>query len=150
MWRIKEKQVGELYGIPSKRPFFWVFCPFRAVPAAYCSSQTRGAVAAGLHQSSQQCWILNPPSEARDWTHNFMVPSQVHFHYATTATPKRPFFSLSFFIRDKSSWFGSKENSEPILTCPHGVREQNRKHPSSKRSWPRASWHSKGIDGTAK
>ena len=31
-----------------------------------------------LHHSSQQCWILNPLSEARDWTCNLMVPSHIH------------------------------------------------------------------------
>ena len=31
-----------------------------------------------LHHSSQQRWILNPLSEARDRTHNLMVPSQIH------------------------------------------------------------------------
>ena len=36
---------------------------------------------------SQQHWILNPLSEARDWTHNPMVSSQIHFHHATMGTP---------------------------------------------------------------
>ena len=40
-----------------------------------------------LHRSSQQRWILNPLSEAGDWTCNLMVPSQVHNHWATTGTP---------------------------------------------------------------
>ena len=31
-----------------------------------------------LYHSSQQCWILNPLSKARDWTCNLMVPSQIH------------------------------------------------------------------------
>ena len=30
-----------------------------------------------LHHSSQQCWILNPLSKARDGTRNLMVPSQI-------------------------------------------------------------------------
>ena len=33
----------------------------------------------GLHHSSWLCWILNPLIEARDGTHNLMVPSQIHF-----------------------------------------------------------------------
>ena len=40
-----------------------------------------------LHHSSWQHWILNPWSEARDRTHNLMVPSQICFHCATTGTP---------------------------------------------------------------
>jgi len=40
-----------------------------------------------LHHSSQQCWILNPLSEAKDQIHNFMVPSQIHFCCAMMGIP---------------------------------------------------------------
>ena len=30
-----------------------------------------------LHHSSEQCWILNPLSEARDRAHNLMLPSRI-------------------------------------------------------------------------
>ena len=33
-----------------------------------------------LHHRSWQCWILNPLSEARDWTCILMDTSQIHFH----------------------------------------------------------------------
>ena len=46
-----------------------------------------------LHHSSQQSWILNPLSKARDQTRNLMVPSQVCFHCTTRGTP--PFFFRS-------------------------------------------------------
>ena len=77
--------------------FFHFFCLFsRAIPITYGGSQARGligAVAAGLYQShinavskphlwptSQlwQCQVLNTLGEVRDWTCNFMVPSQIH------------------------------------------------------------------------
>ena len=76
--------------------FFYIF--FRAAGAAYGSSQARGqirATAAGLHHShnnaglshiynlhhsSQQCWILNPLSEARDQIHMLMDTAQIRFH----------------------------------------------------------------------
>ena len=85
--------------------FSFSFVHFRAAPIAYGGSQSRrliGAVAAGLRQShsnatqdpscicnhsSWQRQILNPLSEARDWTHNLMVPSWIHFHCATMGTP---------------------------------------------------------------
>ena len=72
---------------------------------AYGSSQVRGligAVATGLaratampdpshvcdpHHSSRQHQILNPLHEARDGTHNLMVPSQIRFCWAKTGTP---------------------------------------------------------------
>ena len=44
-----------------------------------------------LYHSSQQCWIINPMSEARDRTQNLMIPSQIHFWYAMMGTPKRSF-----------------------------------------------------------
>ena len=40
-----------------------------------------------LHHSSWQYRILKPLSEARDRTHNFTVPSRIHFHCTTTGTP---------------------------------------------------------------
>ena len=40
-----------------------------------------------LHHSSPQCQILNPLSEARDWTRKLMVPSRICLHCATTGTP---------------------------------------------------------------
>ena len=40
-----------------------------------------------LHHSSRQCHILNPLSEARDQTHNFMVPSRISFPCTTMGTP---------------------------------------------------------------
>ena len=40
-----------------------------------------------LHHSSQQRKILIPLSEARDQTHDLMVPSRIHFHCTMTVTP---------------------------------------------------------------
>ena len=37
-----------------------------------------------LHHSPWQCWILNPLSEAKDWTHDIMPPSRIHFCCAMT------------------------------------------------------------------
>ena len=71
---------------------FFVSCLFKAMPVAYGGSQAWrqiGAVAAGLHHShrmwdlshvcnlhpnSQQRWILNPQSQARDRTCVLMDP----------------------------------------------------------------------------
>ena len=38
------------------------------------------------HHRSWQCWILNPLSEARDWTCVLMDASQICFHWATMGT----------------------------------------------------------------
>ena len=74
--------------------FFFFFCLFRAVPAAYISSQARGqtgAIAASqshgtamldlssvcdLHHSSPYCQIPNPLSKARDQPHILMDTSR--------------------------------------------------------------------------
>ena len=40
-----------------------------------------------LHHSSWQRWILNTLSEARDGTHNLVVPSRIRFRFSTTETP---------------------------------------------------------------
>ena len=86
---------------------------FRATPAAYGGSQARGpkelqlltyttatatsdlSCICDLHHSSWQCKILNPLSEARDWTHNLMVPSRIHFPWAMTGTSCYSFWFFS-------------------------------------------------------
>ena len=73
--------------------FFWLF---RAAPLAYGSFQARrqiGAAAAGLHHSSWQRWIPNPPSKARDQTHILMDTSQIRFCSATLETPGLKIFA---------------------------------------------------------
>ena len=45
---------------------------------------------------SQQHWILNPLRKARDRTGNLMVPSRMHFHWATTGTPHAHFLVAPF------------------------------------------------------
>ena len=40
-----------------------------------------------LHHSSQQCWILNPLSKARNRSHILMDTSRIHFCWATSGTP---------------------------------------------------------------
>ena len=63
--------------------FFFFSWIFRAAPMAYGGSQARGligAIAADLYHSSQQHWILNPLSEARDPTCVLMDTSQVCYH----------------------------------------------------------------------
>ena len=98
---------------------FFIFLLFRASLEAYGGSQARGrirATTAGLHHShsnvgskphlwpipqvhrSQQCQMLNPLSEARGRTGNLMIPSQIHFHWATTGTPMIFFFSFLFVL----------------------------------------------------
>ena len=47
-----------------------------------------------LHHSSRECQILNPLSKARDQTLILMVTSWVHYHQATTGTPKMAIFLI--------------------------------------------------------
>ena len=81
------------------------FFPFRAAPHGIWRLPGKGpirATAAGLRHSntgsethlqqtlysSWQCQILNPLSEARDWTCNLMVPSLICFRCTTMETPR--------------------------------------------------------------
>ena len=82
-------------------PFFF----FRAIPAAYGSSQARGWIGpllafttatamqlnrrcgCNLHHSSWQCPILNPLSEARDWTCILVDARMVCYCWAMMGTP---------------------------------------------------------------
>jgi len=52
-----------------------------------------------LHHNSGQCRILNPLIQARDQTHNLMVPSQIHFLCATTGSPDSIFLTLRKIVK---------------------------------------------------
>ena len=89
----------------SPDPFIYLFHLFKAAPAAYGISQARGPIRAAaaraaaratrepshvcdLCYSSQQHWILNPLTKARDQTHVLMDTGQFCYHLATMGTPQ--------------------------------------------------------------
>ena len=92
--------------LPQRRFYFFILFYFRAAPAAYGVSQTRGLIrapAASLcqshsnarskpHHSSWQRWILNPLSEARDRTRNLVVISWIRFQCTTMGTSLKGVF----------------------------------------------------------
>ena len=53
-----------------------------------------------LNQSSPQCQISNPLSEARDLTHILMDTNQILFQCAKTGTPTSPCFNIYINIWD--------------------------------------------------
>ena len=67
------------------------------------------------HHSSWQCQILNPLSEARDGTHNLMIPSQIHFHCTTMGMPQSIslrdtlFLAFVFFRAAPVAYGGSQD-----------------------------------------
>ena len=82
------------------------FSLFRGAPVAYAGFLARGQIRAAtaslhhshltpnpscicdLHHSSWQCEILNPLSEARDWTGILMDTGRVYYHRATMGIPQ--------------------------------------------------------------
>ena len=70
----------------------------RAVAVNLCHSHSNGGfrLSLRLHHSSQQYWILNPLSKARNRTRNLTVPSWIHFRCLTMGTPC--FLSLYFHM----------------------------------------------------
>ena len=98
--------LNEMHPPPPALSFILLyFSLFRTEPAVYGISQARswiGAVATSLRHShsntesklclqpnhnSQQCQILNPLSEAWDWTCIPMDTSWVHHHWSIMETP---------------------------------------------------------------
>ena len=98
--------------------FFFVFCFlffFRAAPVVYRGSQARGQIrvtVAGLHHSHSNAGSEprlqptpqlraapnpNPLSEARDQTHNLVVPSQICFCCTMMGTPKKVAYFMTPF-----------------------------------------------------
>ena len=63
-----------------------------------------------LHHSSRQCQIVNPLSEARDQSHNLMVPGQIHFHCATMGTPKAANLTVRLNVLSGTFQRAFKEN----------------------------------------
>ena len=63
--------------------------PIRVLLPAYTTAKATPDLShiCNLHHSSQQCWILNPLSEARNRTCNFMVPSRISFHCTKIGIP---------------------------------------------------------------
>ena len=70
-----------------------------------------------LHHSSWQCQILNPLSEARDWTGVLMDPSQIHFCWATMGTPQ-----ALVFQRNEESPSDEQEHFRMSHDCPASTR----------------------------
>ena len=90
--------------------FFFFFGLFRAAPAhvevprlgveselllpTYTTARSDPSHVCDLHHSSQQHWIFNPLSRARDRTQVLMDTSWVCYCWATMGTPTQPFLSL--------------------------------------------------------
>ena len=77
-WKINQGEVKKM-----DEGFFFLL--FRATPMAYGCPQAMGligATAASLYHISQQSWVLNWLSKARDWIRILMDTSQIHFHWA--------------------------------------------------------------------
>ena len=65
------------------------------LPACTTATATRDpSCICNLHHSSQQCWILNPLSKARDQTYILTDASQIRFHWATMGTPQFCLFKI--------------------------------------------------------
>ena len=62
------------------------------MPYATSTAMQDPSCGCDLHDSSQQHWIFNPLSKARDRTHNLMVTSWIRFHCTTMMGT--PFFFL--------------------------------------------------------
>ena len=77
-----------------------------------------------LDHSSWQHWILNPLSEARNQTHNLMVPRRIRFCCAMTGTPFFKFFVCLFF-RATPVACGSSQARERIVAIAAGLRHSH-------------------------
>ena len=71
-----------------------------------------------LHHSTWQCQILNPLIEARDLTHNLMVPNWICFWCATTGTPTETVLND---IPCTPTYYGyvKKKNLKSVYNCLH-------------------------------
>ena len=85
-----------------------------------------------VHRSSWQCWILNPLIEARDRTHNLVVPSWIRVCCATVGPP---YFSQR--LTHSRSWSQGKvatvrrpaKDGGPLVSEALSSLEKNCPHP---------------------
>ena len=90
------------YGNSQARGCIW------AAAAGLCHRKRKAVSKLDLHCSSWQRQLLNPLSEAKDWTHVLMDTSQVCYHWAATGilillfliTPSSQCFKLLLTIWD--------------------------------------------------
>ena len=61
-------------------PRLWVESELQLLAYATATATWDLSLTCNLHHHSQQHWILNPLSEARDGTLVLMNPSLVHYH----------------------------------------------------------------------
>ena len=118
-----------------------MFLHFRTAPGAHGGSQARGLIGATysspayttatvmwylsrvcyLHQSSEKRGVLNPVSEARDGTCNFVVPRRIRFCCARMGTPCGSFYlylelSLGVLFSCKYSWSAARIGVETLAS----------------------------------
>ena len=118
------------------------FFLFRATPAAYGGSQARGGIRAvatslhhrhsnsgsephlqNLHHSSQQYWILNPLSKARDGTRVLMDTSQA---FNPSEPQQEPCISL-FKAQSSDTYHLTEEETEAGSETPRRLLHLHRK-----------------------
>ena len=76
-----------------------------------------------LHHSSQQRWILNPLSKARDRTHNLMIPSWIRFGCTTAGTPTVGFLTQCTIVGTPEGVFTWGKVSPPQALDGHGMTD---------------------------
>ena len=76
-------------------PRLWVESELHLLAFATATATWDPSCICDLHQSSQQCWILNPLSEARDRTHILMDTSRVYNPLSHSGNSPRSSFVIA-------------------------------------------------------
>ena len=90
------------------------------LPAIATATQDPSRVC-DLHHGSQQCWILDPLSEARDHTGNLMVTGRIRFHCATMGTPPERLLNGMWCLQ-QLRW--GEASSSDVPAVPHPPHPQ--------------------------
>ena len=123
------------------------FCLFRVPPAAYRSSQVRSLDRAAAakpipqpqqhwiqaclwHHSSQQCQILNPLGEARDWTHVLITIERQRELHRTNSLGKTGDASRNVSVLTTAYQFETKK--QPLFPRAQGFCKEKKKKKKEK------------------
>ena len=91
LWHMKVPRLGVELGLQLS-----VYTTARTIPDL--------SLVFNLQLRSQQHWILNSESKARDWTRLLMDTSRVHYHWATTGTLMTGFWAPTLCLHNQPQW----------------------------------------------
>ena len=118
MKHLKKKTIPPTNASKTVKYLEIIFCvSFQGHAQGYRSSQATGWIRYSYQPTPQprQHWILNPLSEARNWTCVLMDASQIRFCWATMGTPELAYLFNFLWIPESNDLVGWKHQRVMLI-----------------------------------